>query len=107
MLATRRPSRENTLPRPKRTVRFLWVPEISGTRAYLRAHPELGQHVVASVSTDMVGANQTIKQTGLYGAAVRSYEEVGQVPGRVVEAYVRTCVDRALAAALGTLTFSE
>jgi 2-succinyl-5-enolpyruvyl-6-hydroxy-3-cyclohexene-1-carboxylate synthase len=51
-----------------------------------------------------VGANQTINQAGLYGGAVRSYEEVGQVPGSVVEAYVRTCVDRAIAAALGTLT---
>ena len=29
------------LPKPKRTVRFLWVPEISGTRAYLKAHTDL------------------------------------------------------------------
>src|SRR4029077_6483024 len=42
--------KDGTLPKPKRTVRFLWVPEISGTTAYLRAHPELGQHVVASIS---------------------------------------------------------
>ena len=28
------------MPKPKRTVRFLWVPEISGTRAYLLKHPE-------------------------------------------------------------------
>jgi 2-succinyl-5-enolpyruvyl-6-hydroxy-3-cyclohexene-1-carboxylate synthase len=51
-----------------------------------------------------VGANQTVDQAGLYGGAVRSYQEVGQVPGRVVDAYVRTCVDRAIAAALGNLT---
>ena len=51
--------KDGTLPKPKRTVRFLWVPEITGTRAYLQKHPELGQHVVASISTDMVGANQT------------------------------------------------
>ena len=50
----------------KRTVRFLWVPEISGTRAYLQKHPELGQHVVASISTDMVGANQTINHNSLH-----------------------------------------
>jgi hypothetical protein len=54
------------MPKPKRTVRFLWVPEISGTRAYLLKHPELGQHVVASVSTDMVGANQTINHNSLH-----------------------------------------
>ena len=58
--------KDGTLPKPKRTVRFLWVPEISGTRAYLTAHPELGQHVVASVSTDMVGANQTINHNSLH-----------------------------------------
>ena len=58
--------KDGTLPKPKRTVRFLWVPEISGTRAYLQAHPELGQHVVASVSTDMVGANQTINHNSLH-----------------------------------------
>ena len=58
--------KDGTLPRPKRTVRFLWVPEISGTTAYLRAHPELGQHVVASISTDMVGANQTINHNSLH-----------------------------------------
>jgi hypothetical protein len=47
-------------------VRFLWVPEISGTTAYLRAHPELGEHVVASISTDMVGANQSINHNSLH-----------------------------------------
>jgi hypothetical protein len=58
--------KEGVLPKPKRTVRFLWVPEISGTRAYLLKHPELGQHVVASISTDMVGANQTINHNSLH-----------------------------------------
>jgi hypothetical protein len=58
--------RDGTLPKPKRTVRFLWVPEISGTRAYLTAHPDKGQHVVASISTDMVGANQTINHNSLH-----------------------------------------
>src|SRR3954470_23020171 len=58
--------RNGTLPRPRRTVRFLWLPEITGTRAYLRQHPDLGQHVVASISTDMVGANQTINHNSLH-----------------------------------------
>jgi hypothetical protein len=58
--------KDGTLPKPKRTVRFLWIPEISGTRAYLMKHPELGQHVVASISTDMVGANQSINHNSLH-----------------------------------------
>ncbi len=58
--------RTGELPTPRRTVRFLWVPEISGTRAYLQSHPDLGPRVVASISTDMVGANQTINHNSLH-----------------------------------------
>jgi aminopeptidase YwaD len=54
------------LPKPRRTVRFLWVPEISGTRAYLKAHADLAARAVASVSTDMVGANQSINHNSLH-----------------------------------------
>jgi Zn-dependent M28 family amino/carboxypeptidase len=32
--------RDGTLPRPRRTVRFLWVDETQGTRAYLVRYPE-------------------------------------------------------------------
>ncbi len=50
------------LPRPKRTIRFLWVPEFHGTMAYLDSHPELrgprlGGNVLASLNLDMVGEN--------------------------------------------------
>ena len=31
---------EGKLPKPKRTINFQWVPEISGTNAWLNAHPE-------------------------------------------------------------------
>ena len=48
------------LPRPRRTVRFLWVPEISGTMAYLREHREEAVRMLAAINMDMVGANQTI-----------------------------------------------
>lgn len=58
--------KDGTLPKPKRTVRFLWVPEISGTRAYLMKYPETAAHAVASISTDMVGANQSINHNSLH-----------------------------------------
>ncbi len=58
--------KDGTLPKPKRTIRFLWVPEISGTRAYLQAHPETAVHAVASISTDMIGANQTLNHNSLH-----------------------------------------
>ncbi len=50
------------LPRPARTLRFLWVPEWYGTMAYIDAHPELcgpalGGKVLANLNLDMVGEN--------------------------------------------------
>ena len=57
---------EGLLLKPRRTVRFLWVPEISGTRAYLKAHPDLAARAVASISTDMVGANQSVNHNSLH-----------------------------------------
>lgn len=57
---------EGALPKPKRTVRFLWVPEISGSRAYLNAHPEHAAHVLAAVDMDMVGADQSKNHNSLH-----------------------------------------
>jgi aminopeptidase YwaD len=46
---------DGVLPRPRRTVRFLWIPEIQGTRAYLQRFPEETKRMVAAISMDMVG----------------------------------------------------
>ncbi len=43
------------LPKPQRTIRFLWLPEIAGSQAYLVSHPELVRRLVAGVHMDMVG----------------------------------------------------
>ncbi|MGE5198054.1 MAG: M28 family peptidase [Rhodospirillaceae bacterium] len=45
--------RDGALPRPRRTLRFLWVPEISGSRAYMFAHPELEDRLLAAMNYDM------------------------------------------------------
>ncbi len=47
--------KEGKLPRPRRTVHFLWVPEISGTNAWLDAHPEVAKTLVADLNFDMEG----------------------------------------------------
>jgi hypothetical protein len=44
---------EGKLPRPKRTINFQWVPEISGTNAYLTAHPEKEQRIIGTLNFDM------------------------------------------------------
>ena len=48
------------LPQPKRTLRFLWVPEVYGPYAYLSAHPEDAKKIVAVINMDMVGEDQKL-----------------------------------------------
>ena len=48
---------EGKLPKPKRTIRFLWVPEISGTNAWLNANPEVQKKLIADLNFDMEGIN--------------------------------------------------
>jgi hypothetical protein len=45
------------LPRPKRTLRFIWGPEVEGTMAFLASHPEVRQRLRANVHMDMVGGD--------------------------------------------------
>ena len=54
---------QGRLPPPKRSLRFLWVPGLYGTMAYLDAHPEikgpgLEGKVLGGLNLDMVGENQ-------------------------------------------------
>jgi aminopeptidase YwaD len=44
-----------TLPAPRRTIRFLWLPEIAGSQAWLVRHPEIVARLVAGIHMDMVG----------------------------------------------------
>jgi hypothetical protein len=51
---------EGRLSRPKRSLRFLWVPEWHGTMAYVDEHPEMvgpaqGGTYLAHINLDMVG----------------------------------------------------
>ncbi len=49
------------LPRPRRTLRFLWVPEMTGSQAYMftRAQaPDEQPPIVAGLNLDMVGEDQ-------------------------------------------------
>ena len=49
---------EGTLPPPRRGMRFLWMPEMTGTYAYLANNEERLARTVAAVNLDMVGQNQ-------------------------------------------------
>ena len=47
--------KEGKLPPPKRTIHFLWVPEISGTNAWLNKHDDLKKRIIADLNFDMEG----------------------------------------------------
>ncbi len=49
-----------TLPRPRRTLRFFWVPEINGTYAYVSRYLEETRRAVAIINMDMVGEHQKL-----------------------------------------------
>jgi len=46
---------EGRIPRPKRTIRFLWGPEYSGTGPWVVANKDLMEDMLAAINMDMVG----------------------------------------------------
>ena len=55
----------------RRSVRFLFVPEISGTEAYLRLNPDVRKRIFADINLDMVGEGLVLN---------RSYFRLNQTP---------------------------
>lgn len=61
---------QGKLPPPKRSIRFLWVPGMYGTMAYIDAHPEikgpgLEGNVLGGLNLDMVGEKQELLHSRL------------------------------------------
>jgi len=46
---------DGRLPRPKRTIRFIWGPEFSGIGEWVRTHPEIMDRTLCNINMDMVG----------------------------------------------------
>ncbi len=49
--------KQGKLPRPRRTIRFIWPPEIAGTACYFARHPEIVKRMRAAIHMDMVGGD--------------------------------------------------
>jgi len=47
------------VPRPKRTIRFLWLPHVTGLYMYLSRHPEKIGKIRGGLSMDSVGISQS------------------------------------------------
>jgi hypothetical protein len=52
---------ERRIAPPRRTIRFVWPPEIEGTMALLNAKPELAARIKAAIHLDMVGGGAETK----------------------------------------------
>jgi aminopeptidase YwaD len=48
---------EGKIAPPRRTIRFLWVPEYSGTIKFLENYPEIAKRMISGINMDMVGCN--------------------------------------------------
>ncbi|MCX6570620.1 MAG: DUF4910 domain-containing protein [Candidatus Aminicenantes bacterium] len=44
------------IERPRRTIRFIWVPEMSGSFAYAATHPDKTDNMICGLNLDMVGS---------------------------------------------------
>jgi hypothetical protein len=53
--------REQRIAPPRRTIRFVWPPEIEGTLALLNGRPEIASKIKAAIHLDMVGGGPETK----------------------------------------------
>ncbi|HWO24052.1 MAG TPA: DUF4910 domain-containing protein [Kofleriaceae bacterium] len=53
------------LTAPRRTIRFLWLPEMAGSQAWLISHPDIARRLRAGVHLDMVGGRPEITHATL------------------------------------------
>ncbi len=53
---------EGRLPRPRRTIRFLWGPEFSGTGPWVKANKDLMEKTLCNINMDMVGEWLSLNQ---------------------------------------------
>ncbi|MBI2072979.1 MAG: DUF4910 domain-containing protein [Gemmatimonadetes bacterium] len=89
-LALRRAIADGSLAPPRRTIRFLWTPEIAGTLAYLVSRPEVTGRLRAGIHMDMVG--------GLLGTTrgtfhlSRAAETMPHIANQIAEAWFHDVV---------------
>ena len=72
------------LPRPRRSIRFLWVPEMTGTYIYLAAHEDDLPRTVAGLNLDMVGEDQD--QCGSSWLLIRTSDAMPSFAAPLLEA---------------------
>ena len=85
------------IPPPRRTIRFIWPSEMTGTIAYLTKYPEIASRIRAAVHLDMVGGDPFITKSVLH--VTRSPWSIASVTDDVEEVFGRYVIDGAMRAA--------
>ena len=85
------------IPPPRRTLRFIWPSEMTGTIAYLSKYPEIAARIRAAVHLDMVGGDPFITKSVLH--VTRSPWSIATVTDDVEETFGRYVIDGAMRAA--------
>src|SRR5215467_4728342 len=83
---------DKTLPAPRRTIRLLWLPEISGSQAWLVSHPDLARNLRAGIHLDMVGGRPDITHAALHLS--RTADSLPHIVNQIARAWTSD-VDRA------------
>lgn len=63
---------QGTIPRPARSIRFFWPPEIEGSIALLNARPDIAEALKAVIHMDMVGGGPETKSVFRVSRSPRS-----------------------------------
>ena len=82
---------DGALPPPRRTIRFLWLPEIAGSQAWLVRNPETANKLVAGIHMDMVGGLLATTK-GTFHLS-RSRETLPHVVNEIARAWLADVVD--------------
>jgi hypothetical protein len=95
--------KQGSIKGPKRTIRFIWVPETLGTVAYLANHEDVSSRFLAGINLDMVGEDQE-----LCGSTLTMTKTPDSLPSflndYLPEVFERSCkaLDKQFAIGLGT-----
>ncbi|MCX7973428.1 MAG: M28 family peptidase, partial [Candidatus Aminicenantes bacterium] len=76
---------ERKIPPLRRSIRFLFVPEISGTAAYIQKYPEIARRFFANINEDMVG--EALIKNNAYFYVERSPHSLPSYLGDVIETF--------------------
>jgi aminopeptidase YwaD len=93
---------ESKLPRPKRTIRFIWPCEVECTISLLNAKPDYARRTLATIHLDMIGGNTDIthgnlKVEGSPPSLPSFVSDVGFAIGRWVDEQSRLYADHGIA----------